>query len=132
MERFELPIPEKGFSELKKPMLNFGVQNADPEKMGSGCIGTATWEMPRDLVSQGTLQEILLKLDPGDPESTIKNCGEIRFRIKRGAFKEMGDPPQASRPVHSDPRVGVLYLTLKKLSMKTCDPVSRLSPLLSN
>ena len=90
--------------------IEFVVQNADPEKLGSGCIGTAVWKLPPDLVASGNLQQVLLTL-----ESDAASTGAIRFRIKRGPFRSVGE----AEPEVSDNRVGVLYVTLKKLHSKT-------------
>ncbi|KAF0700362.1 Aste57867_9112 [Aphanomyces stellatus] len=96
-ETFELPLV--GLDHTSLPVLAIQVLNADIKKRGDGLIGTCNWIVPKEVLYDGKLRDVVLKLNA----SNGVICGEIQIRLKRGQMKSMvfGDAVDVLHPTPS-------------------------------
>ncbi|EQC35778.1 hypothetical protein SDRG_06537 [Saprolegnia diclina VS20] len=101
-ETFEVPLTAWS-SSSNLPTLTISVRNADAKKHGAGVIGECHWVIPKDVLLDGKLRDVILKLtgatDGVDVRDDVNDGnGDIQLRLKRGKLPSVvyGDAPQVS------------------------------------
>ncbi|OQR81838.1 hypothetical protein THRCLA_11359 [Thraustotheca clavata] len=85
---FELSLEKWDNKTL--PALEIEVINADPKRHGNGGIGTCNWIVPKEVLHDGKLRDVILKLSPSvDTISAKESGGDIQLRLKRGKLENM-------------------------------------------
>ncbi|KDO23287.1 hypothetical protein SPRG_11601 [Saprolegnia parasitica CBS 223.65] len=101
-ETFEVPLTS--WSDASNlPTLTISVRNADAKKHGAGVIGECHWVVPKDVLHDGKLRDVILKLTGASDGVDVRDDvgdgnGDIQLRLKRGKLPSVvyGDAPSAS------------------------------------
>ncbi|OQR98624.1 hypothetical protein ACHHYP_08325 [Achlya hypogyna] len=90
-ETFELSLDTLETDRL--PTLAVAVRNADAKKHGTGVIGTCHWVVPKDVLADGKLRDVIIKLtgssDGVDVRDVTDGNGDIQLRLKRGKLPSL-------------------------------------------